>query len=54
MFCVLSKQRVYGSVFFRETTITGIVNLDMLQQFLIQQLDEDDQEGRINFQQDGV
>ena len=36
-----------------ETTITGIVYLDMLQEFLIPQLDEDDQEGRIHFQQDG-
>jgi hypothetical protein len=35
-----------------ETTITGIVYLDMLQQFLIPQLDEDDQKGRIHFQQD--
>jgi hypothetical protein len=26
----------------------------MLQQFLIPQLDEDDQEGRIHFQQDGA
>jgi hypothetical protein len=26
----------------------------MLQQFLIPQLDEDDQEGRIHFQQDGT
>jgi hypothetical protein len=34
------------------TTITGIVYLDMLQQFLIPQLDEDYQEGRIYFQQD--
>jgi hypothetical protein len=32
-----------------ETTFTGIVYLDMLQQFLIPQLDEDDQEGRIHF-----
>jgi hypothetical protein len=32
-----------------ETTITGIVYLDMLQQFLIPQLDEDTQEGRIHF-----
>jgi hypothetical protein len=40
--------------FFKETTITGIVYLDMLQQFLIPQLDEDDQEGRIHFQQDGA
>jgi hypothetical protein len=37
-----------------ETTITGIVYLDMLQQFLITQLDEDDQEVRIHFQQDGA
>jgi hypothetical protein len=37
-----------------ETTITGIVYLDTLQQFLIPQLDEDDQEGSIHFQQDGA
>jgi hypothetical protein len=37
-----------------EATITGIVYLDMLQQFLIPQLDEDDQEGRIHLQQDGA
>ena len=36
------------------TTITGIVYLDMLQEFLIPHLDEDDQEGRIHFQQDGA
>jgi hypothetical protein len=44
---------VYGPFFFMETTITGIVYLDMFQQFRIQQLDEDDQ-GRIHFQQDGA
>jgi hypothetical protein len=32
-----------------ETTITGIVYLKMLQEFLIPQLDEDDQEGRIHY-----
>jgi len=37
-----------------ETTITGIVYLDMLQDFLIPQLDEGDQEGRIHFQQDSA
>jgi hypothetical protein len=37
-----------------ETTITGIVYLDMLQQFPIPQIDEDNQEGRIRFQQDGA
>ena len=54
VFCALSKERVYGPFFLMETTITGIVYLDMLQQFLIPQLDEDDQEERIHFQQDGA
>jgi hypothetical protein len=44
---------VYGP-FFMETTITGIMYLDMFKQFIIPQLDEDDQEGRIHFQQDGI
>jgi hypothetical protein len=35
-------------------TFTGIVYLDMLIQFLIPQLDEDNQEGHIHFQQDGA
>ena len=38
----------------RALQLTGIVYLDMLQEFLIPQLDEDDQEGRIHFQQDGA
>jgi hypothetical protein len=37
-----------------ETTITDIVYFDMLQQFLIPQLDEIDQEGCIYFQQEGA
>jgi hypothetical protein len=37
-----------------ETTNTGIVYLDMLQHFLLPQLDEDNQGGRIHFQQDGT
>jgi hypothetical protein len=49
VFCALSKEMVYGP-FFMETTITGIVYLDMLQQFLIPLLDEDDQDGCIHFQ----
>jgi hypothetical protein len=44
---------VYGLFFFMETIITGIVCLDILQQFLIPQLDEE-QEGRIHFQQEGA
>jgi hypothetical protein len=43
---------VYSPFFFMETT--SIMYLDMLQQFLIPQLDEDDQEGRIHFQQGGA
>jgi len=54
MFCALSKERVYGPFFFMETTITGIVHLDMLKELLIPQLDEDNQEGRIHFLQDGA
>ena len=53
VFCALSKERAYGP-FFMETTINGFVYLDMLQEFLIPQLDEDDQEGHIHFQQDGA
>jgi hypothetical protein len=52
VFCAFSKERVYNP-FSMETTITGIVYLDMLQQFLIPQSDEDDQEGLIHFQGDG-
>jgi hypothetical protein len=37
-----------------EPTVTGIVYLDMLQRFLIPQLDEDGQEERIHFLQDGA
>jgi hypothetical protein len=48
VFCDLSKEKVYSPVFFMEMTITGIVYLDMLQQFLIPQLDKVDQ-GHIHF-----
>jgi hypothetical protein len=41
VFCASNKERVHGSFFFTETTITGIVYLDKLQQVLIPQLDED-------------
>jgi hypothetical protein len=52
VFCALNKESVYDPFLFMETTITGIMNLDMFQQFLIPQLDEDGQEGRIHFQHD--
>jgi hypothetical protein len=49
VFCTLSKERMYYP-FFMETTITGIMYLDVFQQLLIVQLDEDDQEECIYFQ----
>lgn len=54
VFCALSKTKVYGPFFFQEKTVNGIVYLDMLEQFLIPQIDADDQEGHIQFQQDGA
>jgi hypothetical protein len=54
MFCTLSKERVYSPFFVMEPTVSGIVYLDMPQQFLVPQLDEDGQEGRIHFQHDGT
>jgi hypothetical protein len=37
-----------------ETIVIGILYLDMLQQLVIPQLDKEDQEGCIQFQQDGA
>jgi hypothetical protein len=54
VFCTLSKERMYYPFFSMEMTITGIVYLAMLQQILIPQLEEDDQEDCIHFQQDGA
>jgi hypothetical protein len=45
---------VFQKELYKFESITGIVYLDMLQEFLIPQLDEDDHEGRIHFQQDGA
>ena len=51
---LLTLYRVFQKELYNLETITGIVYLDMPQEFLIPQLDEDDQEGRIHFQQDGA
>jgi hypothetical protein len=48
----LLKKKSRGVRSRNQVTITGIVYLDMLRQFLIPRLDEDDQKGRIHFQQD--
>ena len=31
VFCAISSQKVYGSFFFAEQTVTGMTYLDMLQ-----------------------
>lgn len=54
MFCAINKTKVFGPFFYQEETINGFVYLDMLQNFLIPQIDEDDQEEEIQFQQDGA
>lgn len=52
VFCALSVQKVYGPFFFVEKTIGGFEYLDMLQQWLLPQLEQ----GMPNviFQQDGA
>lgn len=54
VFCALSKSKVYGPFFFQEKTINGIVYLDMLDNFLIPQIDNDDEERSLHFMQDGA
>ena len=53
-FLVYLLYRVFQKELYNFESFTGIVYLDMLQAFLIPQLDEDDQEERIHFQQDGA
>jgi hypothetical protein len=43
-----------GQYTFSLLSLGGVVYLDMLEQFLIPKLGEDDQEGHIYFQQDGA
>ena len=45
VFCAVSSCKVYGSFFFAEPTVTGINYLDMLQLWLLPQL----QEGIVDF-----
>jgi hypothetical protein len=42
MFDGLSKLKVFGLLFFAEHTVTGIVCLDMLEEFLMPLLEEED------------
>jgi hypothetical protein len=52
MFCVMSKTKIYGPLFFAEKTIGGFSYLAMLQSWLFPQLVQD--EADIILQQDGA
>jgi hypothetical protein len=41
MFCAISSRKVYGPFFFAEKSVNGFVYLDMLQLWLLPQLQED-------------
>lgn len=41
VFCAVSKTKVYRQFFFAELTITGVVYLDKLEQWLFHQLEQD-------------
>jgi hypothetical protein len=47
----ISKKKVYGPIFFAEPTVTGMIYLDMLENWLMPQLNEDSND--YLFQQDG-
>lgn len=51
--CVEQEENV-RRLSFQERTINGINFLNMLQQFLTPQIDEDDQERKVYFMQDGA
>jgi hypothetical protein len=51
VFCAVSKKKVYGPIFFAEPTVTGMIYLDMLENWLMSQLNEDSND--YLFQQDG-
>jgi len=52
VFCAVSSCKVYGPFFFAEPAVTGINYLDMLQLWLMPQLQEDSE--YFIFQQDGA
>ncbi|PNF26044.1 hypothetical protein B7P43_G06350 [Cryptotermes secundus] len=41
VFCAISKKNVYGPIFFAEPTVTVMIYLDMLEDWLMPQLNED-------------
>jgi hypothetical protein len=50
VFCAISQMKIYGPFIFMEGTVTEMTSLDMLQQWLIPQLDDDSND--YLFQQD--
>ena len=53
VFCAMSKKRVYGAFFFEGATVNGEAYLAMLQNWLMDQLHEEESANFI-FQQDGA
>jgi len=52
VFCALWQTKVYGPFFFAENTVTGVMYLAMLQNWLLRQMSEDSED--FIFQQDGA
>jgi hypothetical protein len=53
-FVLLSSTKVYGSLFFLEKTITGIMYLDIPEKFLILLITNDSPQRNLGFQQGGA
>lgn len=52
VFCAVSREKVYGPFFFHEVSVTGVIYLDMLHEWLMPQLQEDSD--NFIFVQDGA
>ena len=54
VWCGLLYDCVIGPFFFSESTITGVVYLDLLEQHVFPQIETFEQESRVIFMQDGA
>ena len=54
VFCAVTSSKIYGPFFFAEKTVTGIVYLDMIESWLMPQLEADYGNDNFIFQQDGA
>jgi hypothetical protein len=52
VFAAMSREKLYGPFFFIESTVTGIIYLDMLREWLMPQLQDDIPD--LIYQQDGA